>query len=138
MNIGPSKPLNVILRNTSAEDLRRLEDNSAFLTSLAKLSELKALKDGEEAPMSATQLVGEMEVLVPMAGLIDKDKEIARLSREVEKLNKEVARFEGKLSNEKFVGKAPAAVIEKEKAKLEDARSAKARMEEQLEAIKAL
>ncbi|MCL6269059.1 valine--tRNA ligase [Sansalvadorimonas sp. 2012CJ34-2] len=138
MNIGPSKPLDVILRNSSAEDLRRLEDNSAFLISLAKLSNLSALKDGEEAPMSATQLVGDMEVLVPMAGLIDKDKEMARLSREVEKLAKEVARFEGKLSNEKFVGKAPAAVIEKEKAKLEDARSAKARMEEQLEAIKAL
>ncbi|MTI13294.1 valine--tRNA ligase [Sansalvadorimonas verongulae] len=138
MNIGPSKPLEVFLRNTSEDDLRRLEENTSFLMSLAKLDNLTALKEGDEAPMSATQLVGEMEVLVPMAGLIDKDKEIARLNREVEKLNKEVARFEGKLSNEKFVGKAPAAVIEKEKAKLEDARTALGKMEEQLAAIKAL
>ena len=138
MNIGPNKPLDVFLRNTSENDLRRLEENTSFLKALAKLDNLTALKAGEEAPMSATQLVGEMEVLVPMAGLIDKDKEIARLNREVEKLNKEVARFEGKLSNEKFVGKAPAAVIEKEKAKLEDARTALDKMEEQLTAIKAL
>ncbi len=138
MGLSQTQPLDVILRNTSSEDLRRLEENTSFLTSLAKLGSLKALKDGEEAPMSATQLVGEMEVLVPMAGIIDKDKELARLNREVEKLQKEVARFEGKLSNEKFVGKAPAAVIEKEKAKLEDARTALGKMVEQQAAIKAL
>ncbi|CAM3753034.1 valine--tRNA ligase [Parendozoicomonas haliclonae] len=138
MNLGPNKPLDVILRNTSEEDLRRLEENSSFLISLAKLSNLTALKSDEEAPMSATQLVGEMEVLVPMADLIDKDKEIARLGKEVEKLQKEVARFEGKLSNEKFVSSAPAAVIEKERTKLADAQTALKKMEEQMAAIKAL
>ena len=138
MNIGPSKPLDVILRNTSDEDLRRLEENRSFLIALAKLGSLIALKEGETAPMSSAQLVGEMEVLVPMAGLIDKDKEIARLSKEVEKLQKEVARFESKLANEKFVSSAPAAVIEKERSKLADAQSALKKMDEQLIAIKAL
>lgn len=138
MNIGPSKPLDVILRNTSDEDLRRLEENRSFLIALAKLGSLVALKEGETAPMSTTQLVGEMEVLVPMAGLIDKDKEIARLGKEVEKLQKEVARFESKLANEKFVSSAPAAVIEKERSKLADAQSALKKMDEQLIAIKAL
>ncbi len=138
LNIGPSKPLNVLLRNTHSDDIARLDQNSTFLKSLAKLDDIKLLADGEEAPMATTQLVGSMEVLVPMAGLIDKDKEIARLNKEIEKLVKEVNRFEGKLNNEKFVSKAPAAVIEKEKAKLEDARSAKTRLEEQMDAIKAL
>ena len=138
LNIGPSKPLQAILRNASEDDINRLEENRTFLMSLAKLEEISILPVGEEAPMSTTQLVGNMEVLVPMAELIDKDAEIARLSKEVEKLAKEVQRFEGKLSNEKFVGNAPAAVVEKEKAKLEDARLAKVRLEEQLEAIKAL
>ncbi len=70
MGLSQTQPLDVILRSTSAEDLRRLEENSSFLTSLAKLGSLTALKAGEEAPMSATQLVGEIEVLVPMAGMI--------------------------------------------------------------------
>ncbi|MGY0217972.1 valine--tRNA ligase [Endozoicomonadaceae bacterium StTr2] len=138
MNIAPSKPLEVILRNASADDLRRLEDNRSFLLSLAKLESIRSLADGEEAPMATTQLVGEMEVLVPMAGLIDKDAEIARLGKEIDKLVGEIRRFEGKLNNEKFVSKAPAAVVEKERAKLADVKVAKGRLEEQLEAIKSL
>ncbi len=138
MNIAPSKPLEVILRNASAEDLRRLEENRRFLTSLAKLENIRTLAGGEEAPMATTQLVGEMEVLVPMAGLIDKDAEIARLGKEIDKLNGEIRRFEGKLNNEKFVSKAPADVVEKERAKLADVKVAKTRLEEQLEAIKSL
>ena len=57
--------------------------------------------------MSTTQLVGDMEVLVPMAGLIDKDAELKRLDKELERLQKEIGRFEGKLNNEKFTAKAP-------------------------------
>ena len=138
LNIGPSKPLNVLLRNASSEDISRLDSNRTFLQSLAKLDDIRPLSNGEEAPMATTALVGSMEVLVPMAGLIDKDAEMARLGKEIEKLVKEVQRFEGKLSNEKFVGNAPAAVVEKEKAKLADAREAKSKLEEQLQAIKAL
>ena len=138
LNIGPSKPLNVILRNTSADDESRLEANRTFLQAMAKLDDVRLLADGEQAPMSTTALVGSMEVLVPMAGLIDKDAEIARLSKEIDRLVKEVARFEGKLNNEKFIGKAPAAVVEKEKARLADALDARSRLEEQMKAIKAL
>ncbi|WP_066014465.1 valine--tRNA ligase [Endozoicomonas atrinae] len=138
LNIGSSKPLNVLLRNTSADDVARLNDNQTFLKSLAKLEDIKVLAAGEEAPMATTQLVGSMEVLVPMAGLIDKEKESARLNKEIERFAKEVARFEGKLNNEKFISKAPADVVEKEKAKLAEAQVAKAKLEEQLEAIKTL
>ena len=138
LNIGPSKPLNVILRNASEDDAGRMEENLTFLQSLAKLDDISILTEGEEAPMATTALVGSMEVLVPMAGLIDKDKEVARLSKEIEKLVKEVNRFEGKLNNEKFIGKAPAAVVEKEKAKLADAIEAKSKLEEQMAVIEAL
>ncbi|MBO9483375.1 valine--tRNA ligase [Salinisphaera sp. G21_0] len=138
LNIGPSKPLNVLLRNTSADDVARLNDNQTFLKSLAKLEDIRVLAAGEEAPMATTQLVGSMEVLVPMAGLIDKDKESARLNKEIERFAKEVARFEGKLNNEKFISKAPADVVAKEQAKLAEAQAARAKLEEQLEAIKAL
>ena len=93
--------------------------------------------DGE-APMSATQLVGEMEVLVPMAGLIDKDAELKRLDKELERLQKEVGRLEGKLGNEKFTAKAPADVVEKEKEKLRDAQGSMNRLTEQRTAIEAM
>ena len=79
-----------------------------------------------------------MEVLVPMAGLIDKAKEETRLNKEIGRLAKEIARFAGKLNNEKFISKAPTDVVAKEQAKMMEAQVAKTKLEEQLEAIKAL
>ncbi len=138
MNISPAKDLDILINNGSAEDQRRLSENTAFLTKLAKLSSITWLNPGDEAPMSATQLVGDMEVLVPMAGLIDKDAELARLKKEMDKLGKEVARVEGKLGNEKFVANAPADVITKEKEKLDTAKSALDKLTEQYAKIEAL
>jgi len=89
------------------------------------------LAAGEEAPMSATALVGDMQVLVPMAGLIDKAAELARLDKEIQRLEGEVKRVGGKLSNAGFVDKAPADVIDKERAKLAEAEQALANLAEQ-------
>jgi len=138
MNISPGKEVPVLFRNGSAEDQRRLQENQQFLTKLAKLASIEWLEQDAEPPMSATALVGNMEVLVPMAGLIDKDAEQARLAKEIEKLEKEVKRVEGKLNNEKFVSKAPADVVEKEKAKAAEYNSALAKLQEQLNSIKSL
>ncbi|BDM63424.1 valine--tRNA ligase [Shewanella sp. NFH-SH190041] len=120
LNIAPSKPLSALLRNVSTEDKARIEANQAFFQTLAKLESMTILADGETAPMSTTQLVGEMELLIPMAGLIDVAAEMARIDKQLEKLAQDAKRIEGKLSNEGFVAKAPAAVIEKERAKLAD------------------
>ncbi len=138
MNIPPSKELEVLFKNGSAEDQQRLEANRTFLMKLAKLAKIIWLNEGEEAPMAATQLVKGMEVLVPMAGLIDKDAELARLGKEIDKLKKEAGRIEGKLGNAKFVDKAPAAVVEKEREKLQSYQSALSKLEEQQGKIKAL
>jgi valyl-tRNA synthetase len=83
-------------------------------------------------------VVGDLSVLIPMAGLIDKEAELARLSKAIDKLEKDADRTRGKLGNEKFVGKAPEAVINKEKAKLADAESALAKLAEQKAQISAL
>ncbi|MNZ39764.1 Valine--tRNA ligase [compost metagenome] len=85
--------------------------------------------------MSATALVGDMQVLVPMAGLIDKGAELARLDKEIQRLDGEVKRVGGKLANEGFVAKAPADVIDKERAKLAEAEQALANLTEQREKI---
>jgi valyl-tRNA synthetase len=130
MDIPPSKPLPVLLRNVSAVDQSRLENIGSYLAKLAKLESVSHLSKGEKAPASATALVGEMEILIPMAGLIDKEAELARLNKAAEKIEKDAQRTKGKLSNESFVSKAPALVIEKERAKLVD-------MEMQLSKIQA-
>jgi valyl-tRNA synthetase len=138
MNIPPSKALDVLCKNGGNKDRQRLEENRTFLKKLAKLASIDWLDTTEEAPLSATQLVGEMEVLVPMAGLIDKDAELARLNREIEKLAKEITRTEGKLGNSKFVDNAPADVVEKERDRLKGFQSASQKLAEQLQKIKAL
>ncbi|WP_237045446.1 valine--tRNA ligase [Aquipseudomonas alcaligenes] len=135
MKISMAKRIDIIVQNANAEDLRRLADFEPLLNKLAKLESVRVLAAGEEAPMSATALVGEMQVLVPMAGLIDKDAELARLDKEIQRLQGEVQRVGGKLANEGFVAKAPAEVLDKERAKLAEAEAALAKLVEQREKI---
>ncbi|VXB17286.1 valyl-tRNA synthetase [Pseudomonas sp. 8BK] len=138
MKISMAKRIDIILANASDEDRRRLADNAPLLNKLAKLESVRVLSASEEAPMSATALVGDMQVLVPMAGLIDKDAELARLDKEIARLDGEVKRVGGKLSNEGFVAKAPAEVLDKERAKLAEAEQALSKMVEQRGKIAAL
>jgi len=117
MNIPPGKALPVLVRNGSDSDKSRLDDNAPFLKQLAKLDTITWLAEGDTSPVAATSLVGTMEILVPMAGLIDQEAELKRLEKEIEKLDKDLARIQGKLSNAAFVDKAPADVVAKERAK---------------------
>ena len=137
MKISPSQDLELLLSNTSDNDLRRLEANRTFLMKLAKLSSIDVL-DSSEKPLAVTQLVGAMELLVPMADLIDKESELARLQKEIDRLQGEIDRVEKKLSNEKFVANAPEAVVIKERAKADDAARSKIQLEQQYASIQAL
>ncbi|MGL4544975.1 MAG: valine--tRNA ligase [Plesiomonas sp.] len=138
MNIAPSKPLDILLRNASTEEQRRVNANQTFIQSLARLESITLLAEGEKGPVSVTKLVGNTEVLIPMAGLIDKDAELARLQKEIEKVNGEVSRIENKLANEGFVARAPEAVIAKEREKLVGYAQAKQKLEEQHTVIASL
>jgi valyl-tRNA synthetase len=131
MNIAPGRELPVLFRNGDQRDQTRLENNAQFLKKLAKLADITWLSAGEEGPVAATALVGELEILVPMAGLIDKDAELQRLGREIEKLEKDLSRIKGKLGNASFVDKAPAAVVAKEKEKMEAQQQALETLQEQ-------
>ncbi|WP_447732849.1 valine--tRNA ligase [Aeromonas veronii] len=137
MNVAPSVPLNVLLQ-CDAKDAQRAADNEAFLKSLARLESIRVLADGETAPLSVKKLIGATELMIPMAGLIDKDAELARLAKEVARLVGECGRIEGKLGNEAFVAKAPEAVIAKEREKLEDYRLQLTKLEAQQAEIAAL
>ena len=138
MNISMAKRIDILLKHASAEDQRRMSENEPLLKKLAKFESIRILAADEEAPLSATALVGEMEVLVPMAGLIDKAAELGRLDKEIQRLEGEVKRVGGKLSNASFVDKAPAEVIAKERAKLAEAEQALTKLAEQRERIASL
>lgn len=138
MNIPPGKHFPVYIRNGSAEDKQRLTHTDSFLKKLANVEDIHWLQAGEPAPMAATALAGQMEILVPMAGLINKDAEIARLNKEIERLTKEIERLQGKLANEKFVSSAPADVVGKEKAKLGDTEASLLKLREQILSIQQL
>ena len=138
MNISPAKDLPVLFKNGTSEDQQRLNNNQQFLKKLASLESVTWLNAGDAEPMSATALVGNMEILVPMAGIIDKDAEIARLTKESAKLEMNIASTETKLSNEAFVAKAPEAVVAAERARVAEHKIAVEKLREQIQKISAL
>ncbi|EJL6427459.1 valine--tRNA ligase [Vibrio cholerae] len=137
-DINPGKPLEVMLKAANEQDAARIEANKPVLVSLAKLESIRVLADGEATPACATALVGKSELMIPMAGLIDKDAELDRLAKEIAKTQGEIARIEGKLGNEGFVAKAPEAVITKEREKLAGYQEAQVKLEQQKATIAAL
>ena len=138
MNIAPSKELTVLLRNGDNNDNRRLQDNAQYLKKLAKLEEIRFLAEDEAAPLASTALVGELEILVPMADFIDKEAELGRLEKEIDKLDKDIARIDGKLSNASFVDKAPAEVVAKEREKIATQQQAMEKLKQQQAEIRKL
>jgi valyl-tRNA synthetase len=113
MNIAPGKPLAVVLQDASPRDLAWLAANEQLLLRLARLDSIEALAAGATAPPAATVLLGEMKLLVPMAGLIDAAAEIARLEKQHARLQADLAKTRAKLDKPSFVDNAPAEVVEK-------------------------
>ncbi len=138
MNISPAKTVPVLLREGDDVDRHNLEANRALLRRLANLGSISWLDTASQAPMSSTALVGGLEVLIPMAGIIDKEAELARLEKEMRKLAAEMSKMNDKLGNDNFIGRAPEEVVARERARLEKARDAAARMDRQILELKAL
>ena len=138
MNINPGKRLPLNIGGATAADTDRLQRHRSLLVFLARLDTISILRDGDDAPESAVALVDQLKLMIPMAGLIDKEAELARLTKETDRLNKEVTRLSGKLGNAGFTDKAPAAVVAAEQKKLDDARASLTQMEQQLQKIAAM
>ena len=138
MNISPGKPLQCFIKNFNSQDKNFIEKNKLIIFTLAKLNNIDLLELNEEGPESAIALVGEMQILIPLAGLIDKDAEKDRLNKEIDKLIKLKAQFSGKLNNKKFISGAPEIVVKKEQDKLASVNKALKDLETQLEKISLL
>jgi valyl-tRNA synthetase len=138
MDIAPGKPLPLLLKGWTDEDRGRFERSEAFIGFLARPERVDWLSEDDATPECATALVGDMQLLIPLAGLIDVEAEVARLEREIGKLGKGLERGEAKLAQPSFVERAPAAVVEKERQRVDEMRAAMAQLQAQLEKIRSL
>jgi valyl-tRNA synthetase len=120
MNIATSRRIPVLLKGASADDKAYAERHRAYLERLAGIETLTVLAPGAAAPESATALIGELTVLVPMAGLIDVAAEIERLTKLLAKAEQELAKTKVKLSNDNFVRNAPPDVVKTERERQAD------------------
>jgi valyl-tRNA synthetase len=120
MDISPGKPLPVLMVGARDEDRRRAAEHLPLLQRVGRVESIEVLEPGDEAPPSATALLDDLKLLVPMQGLIDVEAERARLDKQVQKLEAERAKSQGKLGNENFVNNAPEAVVAQERDRLSE------------------
>ena len=138
MDISIAKAIPILFHNGDAADKRRFEAYRDLLSFLVNPEELTMLPNDASLPVSSTYLVGEMQLLVPMSGLIDKDAEVSRLDKEIDRKEKERRRADGKVNNPNFVEKAPAAVVQKERDKVVELSSAIEKLQQQKLRIESL
>lgn len=138
LNVAPGQRVPVMAANVSKDDRGWLERNRVYLEAVGKTTPVRVLDPGEDEPESAVTMVGRMRILVPIAGLIDKDAELERLGKQLGRFADEIHRTRKKLDNKGFVSKAPRAVVDNERTKLADLHAKKAGIAEQIHKISAL
>ena len=138
MNIDPRRSLPALLRGGDSTDAEHSVTFNRLIVELARLDSLDYVTEDSQIPECATALIGSLTVLVPMGAVIDREAELERLSREIRKLNEDLARTHGKLSNQNFVDKAPVEIVAKERQRLESTRSAIAQLEAQQSRVEQL
>jgi len=136
MNVPPGKPIKVIFNVSEKDASSVLEAHQPYLKALAKLEEINIGSTVERPPQSATAVVRGVEIFVPLAGLIDLEKEIARLEKEIVNAEGEEKRCEQNLANEGFIKRAPAVEVERVRTRLKDARLKAERLKDNIKSLK--
>ncbi|MFM7275850.1 MAG: class I tRNA ligase family protein, partial [Gammaproteobacteria bacterium] len=135
LNLGPGRKLRLLLREADDAVRQRVAEHQLLLLSLARLESVAFIETGDGVPAAATQIIGQTELLVPLEGLVDLGAERARLDKEQEKLAREIEKLAARLANPGFTGKAPAEVVEKERARLAELEGMRAALLAQRDAI---
>ena len=138
LDLAPGRKIPVVLVAPSAAERDRLEAGAAYVRALARAETIDILEAGDPAPKAATALLGELEILVPLEGIIDKNAEIGRLERQLDKLAKNLSRSRAKLDNPSFRDRAPTDVVEKERLRAAEVESSIGKLEAQLEMLRSL
>jgi len=118
--LAPGKPMPLLVQQASSEDAARFEHFGELVRRLARLDSIELVDDTRDSADCAVQLCGEMRLLIPLAGLVDVEEELARLNKQLERESKGLQQVSGKLANERFVANAPAEVVEKERRRKVD------------------
>ncbi|MEQ8857727.1 MAG: valine--tRNA ligase [Pseudomonadales bacterium] len=134
-DIRPRQTVDVLFQGGSERDRQLATATEDLFKRLATVDAIDWLEPGAAAPANALALVGDLKVMVPLAGLIDLDAERTRLEKEIGRKHQEVGRLQGKLGNAGFVDKAPAEVVDRERQKLADAEAALHTLREQVAAL---
>lgn len=138
LKLPPGREVEIILVCGDQEILSTINQGTGYIQNLATVSKIEVYSELAERPRQAlTAVVGSAEIYLPLAGLVDLNKEIARLEKEVDLMDKEISRLDKKLDNQGFLAKAPAAVIDKEKAKLVEYQVKKETLVKRLAALRA-
>ncbi len=135
MDIAPGRPLAVLLQDATELDLKNCAEHELYLQNLARIASVEVVAADTEPPPSAMALLDGMKILVPMADLIDREAESARLQRRKSKCESELGKAEGKLAKPGFVNNAPAVVVEKERLRTTELKREIAQLQAQLELI---
>jgi valyl-tRNA synthetase len=138
MDISPGRRIGLRVRGADAADTQRFADHGALLTRLAGLDDVQFIDADAACPPSAAAVVGRLTLLVPMAGLIEPQAELARLTKRLEKLRQEIAKATAKLANPSFVDHAPPQVVATERERIEQFNSTAANLERQLATVREL
>lgn len=135
MNIAPKVEFNILVKQGTNDDSERYEAQRALIKKLANVTDALFVDANHDVPMSATAVVGHLEIFVPLAGLIDKEAEITRLNKQITKLADEHGKLFGKLSNESYVARAPADVVARDKARVTELTDTIDKLKTQIERI---
>ncbi|MEN7341609.1 MAG: valine--tRNA ligase [Pseudomonadota bacterium] len=135
MDIAPGKPLPVLIAGASAVDRDWLSAHASILSRMGNIASIEILDSSDEVPASATALLGDMTINVPMAGLIDVDKERERLLKQIKKSESDLAKTKGKLGNANFVDRAPPEVVATERERLAEHEQQLTQLKRQLSAL---
>ena len=138
LNVNPGREVDLLLQGGDAKDRALLDETRTLLRRLAKIRTVRWLADDETPPPASVQVAGRINVLVPMAGLIDVEAESRRVAKAMDKLGKDLRRVDAKLGNENFLAKAPAAVVAKERDRRDALRTESRVLAEQLEKLRRL
>ena len=137
-NIPPGNELPVFVVNASSLDRERLQQSESYLGRLAKVTSIKVLEANDDIPVSLMALCGDLEIRVPMAGVINVSAELSRLDKELGRHEQEIAKLSGKLANQAFIERAPAEVVAADREKLEQAEAALVTLQRQRTQIEEL
>jgi valyl-tRNA synthetase len=138
MDIAPSRRIPLLLQNAGARERGLVDKHAAYLVRLAGLESIQSLELGAAAPESATALLGDLSLLVPMAGLIDPKAESERLGKRIAKNQSDIAKLNGKLGNENFVRNAPPDVVAADRARVAELLAQNLSLATQLERVRRL